>query len=330
VQNVQGHKSQEALSQAICETALQVSSASDAALIRWRADVGRGWVQYTTPGFKHTAPFPLSDNSLTAQTLAEGKFLLLEDLSKMTAPTSLFFDRDGGWLKGTLAVVPLKLDQRVIGGIVVASEQPESLPREEGRNVELLGALAASSLEMVWEMEEVSRRSRTDSLTGLANRRAFDEQLELLLAHADRFGHSVALIVADVDYFKMVNDRWGHAVGDAVLKSIAETLAEGVRAVDVCARYGGEELAILLPQTTIPGAVELADRLRKAVEAKPIVAEEGQEIRVTISCGVACYPEGALTKDALFASADRAMYDAKNAGRNCVKAAVPKPIGVVR
>src|SRR6185503_10939994 len=215
--NVQGHKSQESLSRAICETALQVSSASDAALIRWRQDAGRGWVQFATPGFKHKAPFPLSDDSLTAQTLSEGMPLIIEDISKSTSPVSLFFEKDGGWTKGTLAILPLKLDERVIGGIVVASDHPGALPREESRNVALLGALAATSLEMVWEMEEVSRRARTDSLTGLANRRAFDEQLEQLLAHADRFGHSVSLIVADVDNFKLVNDNWGHEVGDQVL-----------------------------------------------------------------------------------------------------------------
>jgi len=327
--NVQGHKSQDSLSRAICETVLQVSSASDAALIRWRSDIGRGWVQFTTPGFKHKAPFPMSDDSLAAQVLAEGMPLIIEDVARTNAPAMLFFERDGGWPKGTIAIIPLKLDERVIGAIVVASTNPGALPREESRNVALLGALAATSLEMVWEMEEVSRRARTDALTGLANRRAFDEQLEQLLAHADRFGHSVSLIVADVDHFKAVNDNWGHEVGDQVLKSVAETLAEGVRAVDVCARFGGEELAILLPQTSLQGAVELADRLRKAVGAKPIVVN-GEEIRVTISCGVACYPEGVLTKEALFAAADRAMYEAKSAGRNCVKSAVPKPIGVVR
>lgn len=328
-QYVQGHKSQEALCKAICETALQVSSASDAALIRWRADVGRGWVQFTTPGFKHRAPFPLTHDSLAARTCAEGTLLLIEDASKMTNPPALFFDGDGGWARGTLAIVPLKLEERVIGGIVVASDRAGEIPREESRNVALLGALAATSLEMVWEMEEVSRRARTDALTGLANRRAFDEQLEQLLAHADRFGHSVSLILADVDLFKNVNDSWGHEAGDQVLKSIAGTLSDGVRAVDVCARFGGEEIAILLPQTTLPGAVELADRLRKAVGAKPIYAG-GNEIKVTISCGVSCYPEGVLTKEALFAAADRALYEAKNAGRNCVRSAVPKPIGVVR
>jgi diguanylate cyclase (GGDEF)-like protein len=327
--HVQGHKSQDALCKAICETALQVSSASDAALIRWRADVGRGWVQYSTPGFKHRAPFPMTPESLVALTCTEGLPLHIEDVSKRSSATSLFFEGDGGWPKGAVSIVPLKLEERVIGGIVVASDQPGTLPREEGRNVALLGALAATSLEMVWEMEEVSRRARTDALTGLANRRAFDEHLETMLKQADRFGHSISLILADVDHFKKVNDSWGHETGDVVLKSIAGTLSEGVRAVDVCARFGGEEIAILLPETALAGAAELANRLRRAVESKPIKAG-GEEISVTVSCGVASYPEGVLTKEALFAAADRALYDAKNAGRNCVKSAVPKPTGVVR
>jgi diguanylate cyclase (GGDEF)-like protein len=320
-QRVQGHKSQEALCRAICETALQVSSATEAALIRWRMDVGRGWVQYATTGFKYNAPFPLSPDSLAARTCADETLLLIEDVTKMGGTQSLFFDKDGGWPKGTLAIVPLKIEDRVIGAIVVAAETPGAIPREEARNVALLGALADTSLEMVWEMEEVSRRARTDALTGLPNRRAFDEQLEHLLAHADRFGH--------VDLFKKVNDTWGHESGDVVLKSIARTLQEGVRAVDMCARFGGEEIAILLPQTTLGGAVELADRLRRAIGAKAVLAL-GNEIPVTVSCGVACYPEGVLTKEALFAAADRALYEAKSAGRNCVKSASAKPTGVVR
>ena len=328
-QRVQGHKSQDALSRAICETALQVSSATDAALIRWRADVGRGWVQYATSGFKYKAPFPLTPDSLVARTCGEETLLLIEDVSHMLGPQSLFFDNDGGWPTGTIAIVPLKLEDRVIGAIVVAADSPSAIPREEARNVALLGALADTSLEMVWEMEEVSRRAHTDALTGLANRRAFDSQLEQLIAHADRFGHSVSLILADVDHFKNVNDTWGHEAGDAVLRSIAKTLSDGVRAVDVCARFGGEEIAILLPQTSLVGAVELADRLRRAVGGTPIPAL-GEEIPVTISCGVACYPEGVLTKEALFAAADRALYEAKSAGRNCVKSASVKPTGVVR
>jgi diguanylate cyclase (GGDEF)-like protein len=328
-QQVQSHKTHDDLIAAICDTALNVSSATDAALIRWRADSGRGWVQYATAGFRQKAPFPLSHDALATLACQDGTMVFISDVSERTEPMSLFADGDGGWRKGSLGILPLKRADRVIGAIVVASDRPNVLPDEELGNVALLGAIAATSLEMVWEMEEVSKRASTDALTGLANRRAFDEQLGQMLAHADRFGHPVSLILADVDHFKAVNDNFGHDSGDVVLQSIAKTLSEGKRAVDVCARFGGEEIAILLPQTSLQGAFDLADRLRKAVAAKPIPAH-GNEISVTISCGVACYPDGVLTKEALFAAADRALYEAKSAGRNCVKAAVPKPIGVVR
>src|SRR5688572_881294 len=105
-QRIQGHKSQEALSKSICDTAVEVSSATDAALIRWRPDVGRGWVQYTTAGFKHRAPFPVTAESLTANACEEGTLLVIEDVSKMTGPQSLFFTDDAGWPRGTLAIVP--------------------------------------------------------------------------------------------------------------------------------------------------------------------------------------------------------------------------------
>jgi len=326
---LQGHKSQEALTKAICETALQVTSASDAALVRWRADVGRGWVHYTTSGFKHRAPFGLDADTLVSRTCQDGTLFVIDDVSQMSSPPSVFLDGDAGWRAGSLGIVPLKMQERVIGAIVIATAQPGGLARDEARNVALLGALAAPSLEVVWEMEEVSRRARTDALTGLANRRAFDDQLETLVLHADRFGHSLSLIMADIDVFKKVNDTWGHEAGDAVLRSIARTLEDGVRKVDVCARFGGEEFAILLPETSLAGAVELADRLRRAVASTP-VNHGGQDISVTISCGVSSYPEGVLSREALFAAADRALYDAKNAGRNCVKSAAPKPTGVVR
>lgn len=328
-QLVQGHKSQEALNKAICETVLQVTSATEAALVRWRGDEGKGWVQFATAGLKHKAPFPLGADSLVARTCMDGTMFVHEDVAKMSGPISVFFENDEAWSKGALAIVPLEMEGRVIGAIVATAPAKVVIPTEEARNIALLGALSATSLEMVWEIEEVSRRARTDALTGLANRRAFDEHLGQLLAHADRFGHSLSLILADVDHFKNVNDTWGHEAGDVVLKHIAARLQEGVRAVDICARFGGEEIALLLPQTALPGATELADRLRQAIGEQPIMWA-GNEISVTVSCGVACYPDGVLTKEALFAAADRALYEAKSAGRNCVRSAVPKPTGVAR
>ena len=324
----QGHMSQDSLARAICETAVAVSSATDAALVRWRAEDQRGWLQYATDGFR-AEPRPLGGDSLVARACSDGLPMPLDDVDRMMKPISLFSDNDDAWKHGSMAIVPLKLEDRVIGAIVIASPEREDIPQEEATNVGILGAMAATSLEIVWEMEEVSKRARTDPLTGLHNRRHFDELLGQMIKQTDRFGDPVALIMADVDNFKNVNDTRGHDAGDEVLKSLAETLKAGVRDADICSRFGGEEFAIVLPKTTLQGAAELADRLRKQVETKPVVVN-GEPISVTISCGVACYPDGVITKEALFAAADRALYEAKSAGRNCVKSAVPKPTGIVR
>jgi diguanylate cyclase (GGDEF)-like protein len=125
--------------------------------------------------------------------------------------------------------------------------------------------------------------------------------------------------MVDIDFFKKVNDSYGHDAGDAVLIAVAKALENGVRNIDLCARFGGEELAILLPQTHLGPACDVAERLRKVVAGLTIHAR-GAEITVPASFGVASYPESARTHDALFTAADRALYSAKGSGRNCVKA----------
>jgi diguanylate cyclase (GGDEF)-like protein len=179
--------------------------------------------------------------------------------------------------------------------------------------------LARGPLEAVWKIEEVSRRARTDGLTGLANRTHFDEQIRRVVAETDRrVGGSCSLIIADLDHFKQINDVHGHEAGDAVLRHVAQLMSDSVRTIDVCARYGGEEIAILLPQTSLLGAVELADRLRAAIESRP-ARYAGEELTVTASFGVASYPSPVSSSDGLFPAADRALYEAKASGRNCVK-----------
>jgi diguanylate cyclase (GGDEF)-like protein len=219
----------------------------------------------------------------------------------------------------SLVVVPIVCEQRVIGAIVVEGAEPASIGVEEARNVGLLAGVARAFLEKVWEIEEVSQRARTDALTGLANRRHFDEQLRRVIAETDRFGGTSSLILVDIDDFKTVNDTYGHEAGDAVLRQLGKILGDGVRAVDVCARYGGEEMAILLPQTPLAGATELAERLRVAIADRAVLFE-GTPIRVTASFGIAGYPETVPHGDWLFPATDKALYQAKEAGKNRVNA----------
>ncbi|MDE3171867.1 MAG: GGDEF domain-containing protein [Gemmatimonadota bacterium] len=319
VRQIGAHNTQDTLAPSLCETALEVSSAGAAALVRWRSDFQKGSVRFATHGFRHRPPYPLDTDTLVANACRDNQVLFLPDSSQLGPGVSLFFTGDGGWPEGSLGIVPLNRDGRVIGAIVVASPETDRITHDEVRNLTDLGVVAATSLEIVWEIDEVTRKASTDGLTGLVNRRAFDEHLKRLLNETDRFGQPLALILADIDHFKRINDTWGHEAGDEVLRRVSRKLVEGVRNVDVVARYGGEEIAILLPQTSLVGATDLADRLRHAVGAQP-VKFKGEEIAVTISLGVASYPDAVPAREVLFRSADRALYEAKKAGRNCVKA----------
>jgi diguanylate cyclase (GGDEF)-like protein len=180
-----------------------------------------------------------------------------------------------------------------------------------------LGSQASIALENVRLHRLVARQASTDGLTELANRREFEDSLANEISRAERFGGSLALILADLDNFKQVNDRFGHQAGDEVLRSFADILRETVRDIDVAARYGGEEFAILLPQTDIVGAEALAERLREAVESRAMAEAHDEPVTVTSSFGVASFPE-AGTGPGLFAAADEALYRAKRAGKNCV------------
>jgi diguanylate cyclase (GGDEF)-like protein len=166
----------------------------------------------------------------------------------------------------------------------------------------------------------VERQALVDGLTGLANRRQCEETLEDELARVERFGGSLAVVVADLDWFKDVNDRHGHPAGDAVLREFAVLLQETVRDVDLAGRWGGEEFVLVLPGTDLTGGAQLAERIRVALAARIVLTMDGSPIRVTASFGVAAVPPG-KTAFELFAAADAAMYQAKGAGKNRVETA---------
>jgi diguanylate cyclase (GGDEF)-like protein len=170
----------------------------------------------------------------------------------------------------------------------------------------------------------VERQALIDGLTGLANRRQCEETLADELARVERFGGSLAVVVADLDWFKDVNDRHGHPAGDSVLSEFAVLLEETVRDVDLAGRWGGEEFVLILPGTDLAGGAQVAERIRVALAGRVVLAVDRTPITVTASFGVAAIPP-AKTASELFAAADAAMYQAKRAGKNRVETA-PQPV----
>ena len=188
----------------------------------------------------------------------------------------------------------------------------------------LLAALlfAGPILRLFREFRRVASQASTDSLTGLANRRMFDEEVALEWRRADRVGNSLALVLLDLDDFKRVNDAHGHQAGDAVLRTVGEVLGGGVRHVDLAGRYGGEEFALILPETDLVGAQRLAERLRVALEDAATELPNGKKLTTTASFGVAVKGERRAADD-LIAAADHELYAAKRAGKNRV---MPAPV----
>jgi diguanylate cyclase (GGDEF)-like protein len=220
---------------------------------------------------------------------------------------------------GRPLVIPLGPEGRE-SGVLFLTPHGMDFSDEARELAHWLGSQASVALENARLHRLVERQANTDGLTELPNRRHFEEALEAEISRAERFGGELALILADLDDFKQVNDRYGHQAGDDVLRTFAGILRETVREIDLPSRYGGEEFAVLLPQTDIEGAHNLAERLRRALASRPMTTQPGSLVAVTASFGVASFP-AAATPAALFAAADDALYQAKHAGKNCVVSA---------
>ncbi|HUL59868.1 MAG TPA: diguanylate cyclase [Anaeromyxobacteraceae bacterium] len=264
------------------------------------------------PGLEGKA-WPDDDASLVASVVKLNSRLPVKDID---VARSRVFDA-GTRLSGlaSLRILPLTVSGEVLGTLVVGSTRPGAYGGEVDRQADFVAMQAADSILRARLYGETERLATTDGLTGLLNHRTFQARLDEVLAQARRYGKRASLLLCDIDHFKVVNDTYGHPIGDQVLRGVARILAREARTTDLTARYGGEEFAILMPETDPAGAAVIAERIRERVAAQ--VFETGQgPVRVTLSLGVAGHPEDADRKTTLVERADACLYRAKREGRN--------------
>lgn len=218
---------------------------------------------------------------------------------------------------GKPLTLKLGSDDAGVGSLLLYPPRNGSFDEEAEQLAHWLAAQASIAIENERLHRTVKRQAITDELTQLANRRRFTETLSVEVRRAERFGDPLSLVLADLDDFKQINDRYGHQTGDEVLRRFADVLRENVRDFDLPVRYGGEEFAVLLPETGIGGAERLARRLQTALLRLRLPEIEGDRPPVTASFGVAAFP-AARSAEALLSAADGALYRAKAAGKNRV------------
>lgn len=185
------------------------------------------------------------------------------------------------------------------------------------------GSLAVGFNRMAENLERNQRKlaelAIRDGLTGLYNRREFERLLNDEINRFRRHGHSVSLMMLDIDHFKQINDQYGHQIGDEAIRTVADLVTNECRTGDVISRYGGEELAIVLPETNAENALSLAERTCRAIAEFPVIVSPKEAIPITVSIGTATVPNDAHSARDLVTAADLAMYEAKRSGRNCVR-----------
>lgn len=215
----------------------------------------------------------------------------------------------------SVIAVPLYFEGDLLGIFGMFSMQREFLDSRQISLVEVMCNQASTSIANAKMHSEIEKMATTDGLTGLFNHRVFQQKLSEELKRSERHSSPVSLLLTDIDFFKKVNDTYGHPVGDLVLRGVAGILREYIREIDIAARYGGEEFAVILPGTDSAGAKHIAERLRNAVMAK-VFSADGKTLKVTTSIGIATVPLDAKAKEELIEKTDQALYYAKHNGRN--------------
>ena len=255
----------------------------------------------------HNVPTnPPRDHGLTYTAAKSGERLIIEDMR--THP--LYAETPKEWT-GSIIAIPLRIGERVLGVMNLSRSTVGSFPSSELHLLKLLAEHASVAISNASLHEMLDHAANNDTVTGLPNRRALDHHLEQIMIRARRNGSPFGVVMLDVDGFKSVNDSYGHATGDQVLRTFFNYLATGLRSTDFLARYGGDELTLVLSESDPAAARIVVEKILEKVQTFHFDVPGSEPIRIGLSCGIAFYPIDALNPDGLLRSADEALYEVK-------------------
>jgi diguanylate cyclase (GGDEF)-like protein len=255
-------------------------------------------------------------NGLTYTVAREGEMLIVEDIREHP----LFVNTPPEWT-GSIIGIPLKVGDNVVGVMNLARSILGGFSNSELRLLGLLSDQAAVAISNASLHQIISRQAYSDTLTGLPNRRALDERLEEEVQSARKNNYSFAVIMMDLDGFKNVNDTYGHLVGDDVLRLVFSQMARGVRNTDFLARYGGDELTLILTQSDMSSAQIVAEKITEGLKKLKFKLPDGKKLKLGISGGIALFPVNARNGPDLLRAADAALYKAKKYDRGTFQVA---------
>lgn len=245
-------------------------------------------------------------NGLTYTVARSGEMMIIENMQKHP----LFQNVPAHWI-GSIIGIPLKVGNTVVGVMNLSRSTIGGFTPSELRLLSLLSDQAAVAISNASLHQMISRQAYSDTLTGLPNRRALDERLEAEVIAARRNNYSFAVIMMDLDGFKAVNDTYGHTIGDEVLRLVFTEMGRGVRTTDFLARYGGDELTLILSQTEMSSAQVVSEKITEGMKKIRYILPDGKKLKLGISGGIALYPVHAHSGPDLLRAADAALYHAK-------------------
>lgn len=277
---------------------------------------------------KHNHPFPINQivslnqtpTPLMVMAVRSKQLIFVPDIDAHKRPIIRKSQRifSENYRTNNCAIVPLVCQDRVVGVLNLADKTDgDDFSSADIALIELFSQLVGASIGNIRLFEKIQRQATTDGLTGLVNHRTFYEILEKELWRSRRYGGRIALIMVDVDNLKSINDAYGHRAGDKVIREISKRIKECVRQIDTAARYGGDEFAVILLNTSLDDALVVAERMVQAVGNCPVMWNK-QQISLSVSVGLGQY-DGDITPEDITSRSDKALYSAKQAGKNRVR-----------